>query len=135
MEKILSQLTLKPKYIFLIDGLGAIITVVILFSVLRPFNEYVGIPQTTLTYLSLIGVFYFLYSITCFLLLKNNWQPFLRAISFANLLYCCLTIGVLICYYPSLTILGVAYFLAEIVVVCGLVFIELKTLNKWTKKQ
>ena len=129
MNRILRQLTLKPKCIFLIDGLGAILTVAILFSVLRPFNEYIGMPQTTLTYLSLIGVFFFLYSITCFLLLKNNWQPFLRAISIANLPYCCLTIGVVIYHYQSITILGITYFLAEIIVVCGLVFIEQRVLT------
>jgi hypothetical protein len=62
--------------------------------------------------------------------LKDNWPPFLRMISTANLLYCCLTLGLVIYYFPVLTILGVVYFIAEIMVVCGLVFVELKTIAR-----
>jgi peptidoglycan biosynthesis protein MviN/MurJ (putative lipid II flippase) len=128
-NNIIRQFTLSPKTLFLVDSLGALVTAFFLFAILRTFNEYVGMPQTALTYLSLIAVIFSLYSIACFFLLEANWQPFLRTISIANLLYCCLTMGLVIYYYPSLTILGITYFLAEIIVVCGLVFVELKTLR------
>lgn len=134
MNDIVSRLILKPKTLFLIDGLGAFVTAFFLFAILRTFNKYFGMPQTILMYLSIIAIIFCFYSITCFFLLKDNWQPFLRTISIANLLYCFLTMVLLIYYYQSITILGVTYFLAEIMVVCGLVFVELKTLNKWTKR-
>jgi len=129
MSKIKTQLTLKPKYLFLVDSLGALTTAFILFAILRTFNDYFGIPKITLTYLSLIAVVFFLYSISCFFLLKDSWKPFLRTISIANLLYCCLTMGLIVYNFQSLTILGITYFLTEIIVVCGLVFIELKALR------
>lgn len=122
------EATQKPKTLFLIDGLGAFVTAFFLFVILRRFNDYFGMPQKALVYLSLIAVVFCLYSITCFFFLRDNWKPFLRAISIANLLYCCLTISLVIRYFPKLTFLGLTYFLVEIMIVCGLVFIELKTL-------
>lgn len=129
MKIIIDQFKLKPKILFLIDGLGALLTAFFLFVILRTFNEYFGMPQTTLTYLSLIAVIFCLYSITCFFLLSDNWKPFLRVISIANLLYCILTLGLVIYNYQSVTLLGITYFLAEIIVICGLVFVELKTIT------
>ena len=134
MNDIAAQLTIKPKTLFLIDSLGALVTAFFLFAILRTFNNYFGMPKATLTYLAIIAVVFCLYSITCFFFLNNNWQPFLRTISIANLLFCCLTIILVIYHYQSLTILGVTYFFVEIIVVCVLVFVELKTLSKCKKK-
>ena len=132
---IIKRFTLQPKTLFLIDGLGALVTAFFLFVILRTYNVYFGMPQNTLTYLSLIAIVFCLYSITCYFFLKDNWRPFLKTISMANLLYCCLTMGLVIYYYPSLTILGVSYFLAEIIVVFVVVFVELKTLAATVQKK
>lgn len=129
MNEIIRQLTLKPKTLFLVDSLGALLTAFLLFAVLRTFDEYFGMPQATLTYLSIIAALFCLYSISCFFLLTDNWRPFLKTISIANLIYCCLTMGLVIYYYRSLTILGVTYFVVEVAIICVLVFVELKTAN------
>ena len=125
----IKKLELYPKIIFLIDGLGALLTAFFLFVILKTFNEYFGISQITLTYLSLISFVFFFYSIACFFLLGNHWKPFLKVISIANFLYCILTLGIVIYFYQSITLLGIIYFLVEIIVVCGLVFMELKTIT------
>jgi len=130
----IGRFILKPRNLFLIDSLGALVTAFFLFAILRTFNEYFGMPQITLTYLSIIAVVFCLYSFTCFILLKDNWQPFLKTISIANLLYCCLTLTLVIYHFQRLTILGITYFFAEIIVVCGLGFVELKTLSMGTKR-
>ncbi|MBK6621861.1 MAG: hypothetical protein IPG32_13700 [Saprospirales bacterium] len=129
MNEIIKQLTQKPKILFLVDSIGALLTALLLSTVLRTFDEYFGMPQTILAYLSIIPVIFCLYSISCFFLLTDTWKPFLRAISIANLIYCCLTMGLVIYYFQSLTILGVTYFVVEVAIVCALVFIELKTAN------
>lgn len=134
MNALLERLKLKPTTLFLIDSLGAFVTAFFLFAILRTFHQYVGMPPSTLTYLAIIAIIFCLYSITCFFFLNDHWQPFLRAISIANLFYCCLTLILVISYYQSITILGVAYFLGEIMVVGALVFIELKILNEWAKR-
>lgn len=127
-----------PRNIFLLDALGAALTASSLFVVVRGFNVCFGMPTHILTYLSLIALVYCVYSMTCFILLKSNWTPFIRFISGANMAYC-LLIMVLICvYYSELTKLGLTYFFLEFGVISVLVYIELnvaikvKTLKRQT---
>lgn len=133
MRELIRKLAQKPKTIFLIDSLGALATALILFTVLRTFSDYFGMPPTTLLYLSIIAMIFSLYSITCYSFVKKDWQPYLKAIMIANCLYCCLTIGLMVYHYQSITLLGIAYFVSEITIIGLLVFIELKTLGQWKK--
>ncbi|GAB3416145.1 hypothetical protein [Niabella aquatica] len=126
IRKIINYLTSKPKTLFLIDGLGAMLTTLLLFVVLRNFNEYFGVSKTILTFLSAISMCFCLYSTACFFFLKANWTPFIRVISYANLLYCVLTVGLVITHNSFISTLGIVYFLAEVIIVCLLVYIELK---------
>jgi hypothetical protein len=121
------KIILKPKTLFLIDGLGALLTAFILMAVLKPYHEYIGMPRPVLTWLSLIAVCFCLYSITCSFLVKTNERLFIGIIITANLLYCLLTTGLVLYHYSNLTVLGVTYFLAEIIVIVVLVFFELNT--------
>ena len=130
MKKLFNKLILNPKRLFLIDGFGAFVTAFFMFAILRTFNEYFGMPKLTLDFLSIIALAFSGYSFCCFFLVSNNWHPFLRTISIANILYCCLTLGLVIYYYPLLTILGVTYFLIEIIIVVVLVFLEISALKK-----
>ena len=134
VRKTINRLAKKPERLFLIDSFGAILTAFLLFVVLRNFHEYFGMPQSILTCLAGIALIFCIYSATCYLLLKDNWSPYIKVISTANLLYCVLTIVLIVIYYPVLTILGLGYFIAEIVVICGLVFIELKVAKTLEKK-
>lgn len=133
--KIIKQLSAKPKTLFLIDSIGALTTAFLLFVVLRTFNEYFGMPGTILTYLSVIAACLCMYSATCFFVIKADWVPFIKVIIIANLLYCILTIGLIIFYDAQLTILGTAYFLGEIAIICGLVYIELNVANAINKSR
>ncbi|MCA4895385.1 MAG: hypothetical protein ING84_10310 [Cytophagales bacterium] len=129
MSPIFVQFIRKPKAIFLVDALGAFATASILFLVQWRFREYFGMPWEVLSLLSMIAFIFAVYSISCFLFLNKNWRIFLKAIITANLLYCCLTAGLIIFYYSTLAILGLTYFLAEIAVIVGLVYIEFQTLK------
>ncbi len=135
ISEIIKQLEQKPKILFLVDSIGAMLTTFFLFVILRNFNEYFGMPKTTLTYLSAIAACLCIYSTTCFFFLKDNLTSFIRIISVANLLYCLLTMGLIISNYPILTIIGTAYFLAEITIVCGLVYIELNVASAINKNR
>jgi len=125
ISKIIKQLSSKPKTLFLIDSIGALTTVFFLYVVLRNFNEYFGMPITILNYLSAIAACLCIYSTICLVLIKENWIPFIMIISIANLLYCILTIGLIIFYHPKLSIFGTAYFIGEIAIIFGLIYIEL----------
>jgi hypothetical protein len=128
MQRFFNKLTLYPKRLFLIDSLGAFLTALLLFAILRTFSEYFGMPKSTPSILSIIALIFCVYSLYCFFLVNKNWHPFLRGIIIANLLYSCLTLGLIIYNYPRLTILGVTYFLLEIVVIYGLIFFEINVL-------
>jgi hypothetical protein len=129
IKRILKALTLKPKTVFLIDALGATLTTIFLIAGLKTFNEYFGMPQETLTILSILALVLAIYSFFCFAFIDNNAQKLLRPIIVANFTYCILTLGFVVYFYNKLTIFGLTYFVAEILVICGLVYIELKTLK------
>lgn len=124
VRAIINHLTAKPKTLFLIDGLGAMLTAFILYFLLRNYNEYFGIPIILLTCLSVLAVCFSLYSIACSFFLKGTWFPFIIAISICNLLYCILTIVLVAVYRATITIAGTTYFFVEIVIICALVYIE-----------
>ena len=134
MKKLIKYFTEKQKALFLIDSIGAFITAIFLFVIVRQFNVHFGMPEKEVTYLSVIAVFYCIYSAACFLFLKGDFTPFIRFIGSANLIYCAFTIGLLIKYYPLLTSIGTSYFLIEIVIICGLSYVELNVAKRNKEK-
>ncbi len=133
INKLINHLSGKPKTLFLIDSLGAMLTAFILFAIMRQHNDVVGMPETVLTYLSIIAICFCIYSTACFLFLKKRWALFIRIIGVANLLYCAFTIKLLINYFSSLTMIGTIYFLLEIVIICVLSYVELNVARKMKK--
>jgi len=129
IKRIIKALALQPKTVFLVDGVGAILTAFLLITALKTFHEYFGMPRETVTILSILALILAIYSFSCFAFSDNNSQKLLRPIIVANLTYCILTLGLVIYFYDKLTILGLTYFVGEILIICGLVCIELKTLK------
>lgn len=125
IKKLTSQLAKKPRALFLIDSIGALITALVLFTVLRNLHAYFGLPQSVITILFSIASCFCFYSATCLIFLKKKWMLFLRIISFANILYCFLTIVFLFIYHRGVTILGFTYFLTETAVIFTLAYVEL----------
>ncbi|MCO6487363.1 MAG: hypothetical protein J5I98_03045 [Phaeodactylibacter sp.] len=118
---------LPPRKLFLIDGLGALLSAFLLGVVLVWWEPVFGMPPKVLYPLAAIAGVFAVYSLSCCFFLTQNRRPFLRGIAVANLLYCCLTLGLVFYFYPQLTALGVAYFLVEITVVLILAGVELKS--------
>lgn len=119
----------NPNRLFLIDSLGAVLTLIGLTLVLMPFDAWFGMPRRWLVLLAIVAAGLALYSGVCFLLVKANWRPFLRVVSVANGLYCALTAYLIMAYLSQLTALGVAYFVGEIAVICGLIFVEQRAIT------
>ncbi len=125
----------NSKQLFLIDGLGALLSAFMIGIVLATFEPVFGVPQPVTNVLAIIPVVFAIYSLGCYWLLRKNWQQYLRLIAIANLLYCCLTAGLVIYHYQSLTLWGLLYFIGEIVVVVTLAGVELKTAVGLTANQ
>jgi hypothetical protein len=127
---ILDKLILNPKRVFLIDSLGAFLTAFLLGTIIAKWEEDFGMPRKIIKPLSIIAGVYGIYSICCYFFVDGGWRPFLKVIAIANLLYCCITIVSVILFYQALTILGLTYFLGEIIIIAGLICIEILTFSK-----
>jgi hypothetical protein len=132
LAKYFSQL---PRRLFLLDSFGAALTSFSLIIILRFYNEYFGMPASILYYLVTVGLIFFSYSTTCFLLLKKNWASFIRLIGLGNLLYSSFSLVLIYYYFNTLTPLGVVYFFLEAIIVVVLAFIELKVANHLTEQE
>lgn len=126
LDSIVEQLSVTPKKIFLIDGLGAFFTTFLSLTVLIRFEDYFDMPTKIVYLLALIGAIYMVYSFSCYFIVKHNYPPYLMLIALANLFYCCFILALVCYFYKSLTILGIGYFLFETLVIGFLVLIELK---------
>ena len=130
IRSMINQLTSNPKKLFLIDGLGAFLTAFFLLEILARFQEYFGMPITIIYFLSAAACIYMMYSICCYLFVFSDWHPYLKAITIANIIYCCVTITLVIYFFQNLTMLGLIYFLIEIIVMSSLILLELTVLSK-----
>lgn len=117
---------LQPKTLFLIDGLGALLSAFLLGVVLTSFEEFFGMPRIVLYSLSFLAVLFAVYSSLCYLKTPENWPTYLKTIAILNLLYCFVTIGLVFHFFEQLTMFGIIYFVCEIFVILTLASIELK---------
>lgn len=126
IKLIITKLISKPKNIFLLDSIGAFLTALLLGFVVVKFHDAFGMPQKTLYFLSALALAFALYSLFCYYYVTTKWRSYLYLIMIANILYCCLTTGLIFYYFHELTILGFVYFILEISIIIGLVFLEEK---------
>lgn len=116
---------IKPKTLFLIDGLGALLSAFLLGVVLTRFESVFGMPCNILYLLSAIACMLAAYSLVQYFLVKNVREAHFRTIAWANLGYCCLTLGLVFSFYKNFTNLGFIYFAAECFVIIILAMFEL----------
>lgn len=125
----LDKLINNPKFVFLFDAIGALLTCTLIGGLLVSYQSYIGLPFTWLYILASIAAVLTIYSGLCAVLIQKKWSPFLKIIITANALYTCLTIALIIIYSQELKSLGFAYFIGEIFVLIGVIWIEIKTLK------
>lgn len=120
---------MNPRQVFLLDAIGASLTAFTVGVVLVYFQPFVGMPTGKLYFLAAPAVCFAIYSWRCHFKLKKRWRPFLVGIAVANLLYCIVSLGLVVYYYSELTTLGLTYFLLEMGVVFLVVGIEVRTIR------
>jgi energy-converting hydrogenase Eha subunit G len=122
IKKIANTISSRPYQIFLIDGFGALLTTGLLYFIVARIDFLFKIPQSTVYLLAGIALCFAIYSLSCYTLRPKNWKPCLKVIMVANLLYCMLTLGLLMS--NPVTIWDVLYFMGEVIIVLILVRIE-----------
>ncbi len=116
------------RNIFLFDGLGAIGSTTATLAIVLAFQPYFGVPVATLWGLVLLAVGFVAYSLACW----NRGaalRPWLAVVMTANLAYCVVVAAVLVNHASTMTRLGTAYFLGEILVIVGVVTLEWQVLK------
>ena len=112
------------KQIFLIDALGAAVSVVLMFLMLPAFQLWHGMPMDALFVCGVCATVCMVYSASCFALADLDQSKWLQGIMWMNTAYCGFTVFLISSHFQALTLLGVVYFLTEIFVILGLVLWE-----------
>lgn len=125
----------NPKKLFLIDGLGAILSAFFLGVVLVRLESVFGIPTTTLYILAIIPIFFAIYDLYFYTTSNKDTGPFLKTIALLNILYCFVSIGFAFYHLDRITILGWLYILVETTIIIALANIEYKAGKKAISKK
>jgi hypothetical protein len=122
---------IPPKSALLIDGVGAMVSSVLLF-VLSLLYTYTGLPEQVLRILSVLALAFAVFSFSSHLWSKNH-RTSLSIICTLNALYCALTGFLIIRNYPEITAIGLTYFVLEIAVLVLLVIFEIRIISAHRK--
>ncbi|WP_425392044.1 hypothetical protein [Ekhidna sp.] len=118
---------LAIRKLFLIDSVGALLSSVLLGLVLVHYHSLIGMPVPILRVLAGVAVLFMIYSFSCYYINPVNAKARLRTIAIANLLYCVTTLILMGIYFDMLTLLGLTYFILEILVITFLARFEFKS--------
>ena len=129
-KNVIERFSSDPRKLFLIDGMGATLSAFLLGVVLVRLESLFGIPPQALYFLAFLPCIFMVFDLYCYLRVHENVAPFLQAIAYINILYCCLSIGVAFYHAQQLTPLGWAYIIIEILIVILIAVIELKTATR-----
>ena len=116
---------LSVRTIFLLDGLGAAVSVVVSGVLLPIYAEALGLSPLLLQSFAALAFAFMLWSLSCRFLVRRIRRWMLLVIIAANLLYCLLS-GAVLVFHENITGLGRAVLLGEILVVLGVVALEIK---------
>jgi hypothetical protein len=113
------------KKILLLDSLGALLTAINLL-VIPLFEIYTGVPRDIAIILVPLPILYSIFSLFSYKFGNHNWRSLLKMIAIANLFYCCLTMYVTWINFDTFKILGIIYFIVEVIIIIILGTLELK---------
>jgi hypothetical protein len=126
MNSLINTFKQNPQNIFLVDGLGAVLTASLLAFVLAPFENFFGMPSNIVYILAAVACVLIMYSFSCYFSKPKIPKPDIQLAAFANFLYCITTILLSIKYYNQLSIWGLLYFGGELIVLTVLIYIEIQ---------
>ena len=124
-EYLITKAELNPKKLFLIDAFGAILSAFLLGVVLVKFEEIFGIPTSVLYFLATIPILFVIYDVFCY---QKHLKIglLLKGVAVLNILYCCISIGLISYHFSTITILGWTYIIVESILVSCLAMIEFR---------
>lgn len=124
IDKLVQSATNKPKLLFLVDGLGALLTALLLALVLVKLEWFFGIPSSMLYILAVMPIFYMIFDYYCYNKVNLNISKYLKTIASLNLLYCFVSIAFSLFHYQDLRLWGWLYIIGEITIIVSLSIFE-----------
>lgn len=126
--------------IFLLDGIGAVVSASLLYFVVVNNADFFGLEPKIGTYLAIVPVFFCIYSLSCHFILrpKKLFSKLLFIIAIGNAMYCLYTLYLIFLKNPSkeelfLTVYGKIYFIGELLIIIPLVILEIRIANNAQK--
>lgn len=116
--------TLKIHQLFLIDGIGALLSAFLL-CIVKYHKDIFGISDTMFYQLIPLPVVFACYSLTSSLVKPGKWKIFLAIIAVCNVLYIAYSLLLMYRNAHQLTLAGLAYFKIELLVILILVCLEI----------
>jgi len=135
MNQLTDYLTTNPRKLFLIDGIGALLTASNWGFWLVYFQSYFGFPKHILYAFAMVAACYAIYSFACFFIKKENWSPYIRLIAIANLLFVIISFIVAFYFKSDLKPLAWGYIILEGILVAILFRIEMKVASNLAKNK
>ncbi|MDF3820790.1 hypothetical protein P3G55_12815 [Leptospira sp. 96542] len=116
----------NPRNIFLLDGIGALVSALSLLLIIAPFEVFFGMPGEVVHKLAILAFVFCTYSVVCYILNPIQWRFFLKIIIISNTMYCLISLCLLVYFYNSITLFGYSYFIMEKLVILFLVYFEIQ---------
>ncbi len=126
MTKLIQQFVNNPRRLFVVDGIGAILSAFLLGVVLLRLEHLFGIPASALYVLASLPIVFALFDFYCYHFVQKRFAHYFNILAIVNLGYCCLSIGFAAYHSDAITSLGWLYILIEILIVIYVARIELK---------
>jgi hypothetical protein len=111
---------ITPRKLFLVDGIGALVTAISTGFLLPWCMPSVGVPLSVLKALAGVALLFPTFSLLSFYFFNLRWAKYLAMVAVANMVYCLVTLSVLFYFRESATAWALVYFLAEALVVAVL---------------
>ena len=118
-------MSLNSRSVFLLDGTGALLSMILTGLILPYFSDWLGLPAPLLRSLAIIPSMYAIYSFYCYKRIRIIQPWMLAAIMLANLGYCALS-SLLIFTLDSITLWGQLLLAGEILAVAIVIAIEFR---------
>ncbi len=124
--KLIRSLQNNPTTIFIVDGIGALLTAFSLGFILVRFEEVFGIPSQALYKLAVIPIIYLGFDIFSYQQGQKHVGRNLTILAVLNLIYCCISLGIGIYHFQVLKIWGWLYIFNEIIIIVILSMFEIR---------
>lgn len=130
LKQLIGKFELHPKRLFLIDGLGAMLSAFLLGVILVKFERFFGIPSSTLYFLASLPIGFMIYDFYSYQKETGTESKLLKGISITNILYCLLSLALSFYHFKTVTTLGWLYILVEILIILFLARIQYSVAQK-----